>query len=104
MVSKSRDARKYFLSAQSALAQVAVHPSAEARKRFAECEYMLIFLLIAHFAPARMITILLASSGIASGGLEMPIGHRTDPDLGPGRRDGQRSDACQGSFIVDCLS
>ena len=48
--------------------------------------------LVAPRSPARVVAVLLASAGVAAGGLEVARRVRADPDVGPGRRDGQRAD------------
>ena len=41
---------------------------------------------IAYVAPARVVHVLLASPGVATGREDVAVGARTDPDVGPGRR------------------
>jgi len=56
---------------------------------------MFIFSAFPDLAECRVIAVLLAAAGIASRGLKMAAGRGGDPDIGPGRRDGERSDAGQ---------
>src|SRR3954451_16368771 len=51
-----------------------------------------------------MILILLAPLGIARRHLDMPVLVGTDPDVGPGGRDHQRTDALQRVLVADRLS
>src|SRR6476620_8035617 len=43
-----------------------------------------------------MIPVLLSAAGIARGDLQMSVFMRTDPDIGPGRRNDQRPKALEG--------
>ena len=54
---------------------------------------------VADLAKARMIAILLAAPGVASGGLNVAVGERADPDVGPDRRNGERLDAAQAVLV-----
>src|SRR6185312_1901022 len=56
---------------------------------------------VALVAPARVITVLLAPAGVASGRLQVAVGVGADPDVGPGGRDGQLADALLGGVVVD---
>src|SRR5258706_9172880 len=47
---------------------------------------------VAHFAPARVVAILLSSARIAPRCLQVPAFVAADPDIGPGRRDRERPD------------
>ena len=49
--------------------------------------------LVALLAPDGVVEVLLASGVIGADGLQMAVRARTDPHLGPGRRDRQRLDA-----------
>src|SRR5690606_5307643 len=51
--------------------------------------------------PVGMIAVLLAPARIAPRRLNMAGGARTDPDIGPGRRDGQAADAVQRGGVPD---
>src|SRR5207248_511068 len=57
--------------------------------------------LVAHLAPARVIAVLLAAAGVPSDGLKMTARIGTDPDVGPGRRNHERSDALELGRIAD---
>ena len=67
----------------------------DARQRPGEGEHAPVLGLVAHFAPARVIAVLLAPARVAAGGLQMAVVARADPDLVPGGRNRQRADACQ---------
>jgi hypothetical protein len=56
---------------------------------FAKGNHPIVLGGIAHGAPAWMIPVLLPSSSIASGGLQVPVWAWTDPDVRPCRRDGK---------------
>ena len=56
-------------------------------------------------AKIRMIAVLLASARIPTSGLNMAVGERGNPDLRPGGRDNEASDALErgrlGDWLVD---
>ena len=60
--------------------------------------------LVAHLAPARVVAVLLAPARVAAGGLDVAVGVRADPDVGPGRRDRQLADPLQGRGIAHRLA
>lgn len=51
--------------------------------------------------PVVVVTVLLAPPGIATRRLDMPVGPRADPHVGPGRGDGQGPDAREDLAIAD---
>jgi hypothetical protein len=59
---------------------------------------------VAHFAPALMIAILLASARVARRGLNVTVGNRTDPYVFVGGRDGKRLDASELRLVFDGLT
>ena len=67
----------------------------------AKVSSLVVFRLVAHLAPARMIAVLLAPARVAAGGLQVAVRVGADPHLGPGRRDRQRADAPQRLGIAD---
>src|ERR1019366_4840336 len=68
---------------------------------FAKQSHALVFVFVAHFAPARMVAALLSAACIAARGLQMAIGARTDPDIRPGGRDDEGFDAAKSLLISD---
>src|SRR5438046_4368157 len=73
-------------------------------QRFTKGDHTVIFCLVAHFTPARMIAILFAPFGIASSRLDMSIGYWTYPYFGPGGRDTQRANTLQDFLVMNRLS
>jgi hypothetical protein len=63
---------------------------ADARKRFAECDYVFVLGALADFAKARVISVLLAPFGVPTGRLNVSVRKRTDPHIRPGRWNGER--------------
>ena len=57
--------------------------------------------VVATRSPALVVAILLAPPRVAPGGLQVPGGVGTDPDVGPRRRDGQLPDPPQDRPVVD---
>jgi hypothetical protein len=60
---------------------------------------MLVLGAFAHVTKARMVAILLATSGIPAGRLKVSVGEGTNPHVGPGGRDGERPYASQEARI-----
>src|SRR5436305_14694007 len=73
-------------------------------KRFTKGDHAVIFGLVTHFAPVRMVAILFAPFGITSSRLDMPIGFWADPYIGPGGRDPQRANTLQDFLVMNRLS
>src|SRR5262249_33110562 len=71
--------------------KVCLNPSPNARQRMGKVEQSMILGFIAHRSPARMIAILFASTVIQSRGLKVAMRDGADPDVGPGRGNGQRA-------------
>src|SRR5262249_54129831 len=69
-----------------------------------EGDHALVLRFVADRAPAGVVEVLLAAAGVAAGGLQMAVGPRADPDLGPGGRDRQRLDAAERFGVVDVLA
>src|SRR5690606_20459249 len=63
---------------------------------FAEGQHAVALGSVSHFAPMRMVAVLLASPGIASGRLQMAPGIGADPDVTISRGNGQGIDAPDG--------
>jgi hypothetical protein len=84
-----------LLSGQTLAAQVAGDSSANAWQNPSEAEHPSELVLVAHLAPARVVAVLLASSRIAAGRLQVAARTRGDPDVLPRRRDGERPDAVE---------
>ena len=80
---------------QHRLGEIARHATAKLRQRFRETWQSVVLRFVSYLAPPRVITILLASPGVASRGLQVAGWAGTDPDIAPGRRDGQRANAGQ---------
>jgi len=47
-----------------------------------------------------VVAVLLASAGVAAGRLQVRVGARADPDVGPGRRDDERLDATEIGLVA----
>src|SRR6202008_660505 len=91
----------HLLPRQPAQRHVLADLGPNPRQRIGEGYNMLILGAVAHLAEARVIAILLAPPGVTSGRLDMSVSERTDPDIGPGRRDRQRLDATHDARIAD---
>src|SRR4051794_8979423 len=71
------------------------HLLPDLRQLVGKGHYMLIFGAFSHLAEAGVITVLLATFCVAAHRLNMTIGERANPDIGPGRRNGERLDPLQ---------
>src|SRR5437016_5474859 len=65
---------------------------------------MAVFGFIPHLAKMRVITILLSTAVITASRLQMAFRVRANPDFGPGRGNGQRSDPSENFGLMDQLS
>src|SRR6185503_12676033 len=80
--------------------QVAPDAPADARQRAGERDQASVLGLVARFAPAPVIPVLLATALVASRGLQMPVVADADPDLAPRGRDGEGPDPSQGRPVA----
>src|SRR5436189_5424428 len=101
---KLDDRREHFLPRQAAPSQIFLEPSANFRERFSEIDQSIVFVLVAYFPPALVISILFASPGIASGGLDVSIRRRTDPDITPRGRNSEAFDPPQSLLVTNRFS
>ena len=92
---------QHFLARQPAACQVILDPRPDLRQHFAEHQQLAVLAFVAHFAPARVVAILLPAACITADRLQMTIGPRTDPYMLIGGRDRQLADACQRFFFGD---
>ena len=89
------DRGQHPLARQTAALQIRFDAGADQRQRLGEDQQLAVFRLVAHFAPARVIAVLLAAALVAAGRLQMAVRVEADPHIGPGRRDRQRANAPQ---------
>ncbi len=73
---------------------------AERRKRVGEFGEAIELRAVAHFAEFRVVAVLLAAARIAAGGLHVALAEAANPDVCPGRRNGERADALQRLLIA----
>jgi hypothetical protein len=64
-------------------------------KRIREGNDMPVLRALPHFAEARMIAVLLAALRVPARGLDVAVGKRANPHVGPSRRDCQNPDPFQ---------
>src|SRR5258708_34312196 len=81
------------LTRQASKREIRLDAGADARQDAGEEQHAPVLRLVAHAAPARMIAVLLAAPRIAPDRLNMAVGIRADPNIGPGRRHRKRPDA-----------
>src|SRR5439155_27010950 len=69
----------------------------------AEFQHVAEFRALTRLAVVRVIAILLAAARVPRGRLDVPVGIRADPDLGPCRGNGQRIEPFPHQNIADPL-
>ncbi|MNF74345.1 hypothetical protein D3C84_563750 [compost metagenome] len=74
-----------FVAAEAWRGQQRFQLLAQFRQGLAEISQARVFVGVAHFAPARVIAILLAAAGVAAGGLQVTARIGANPHVGVGR-------------------
>ena len=97
---QAHDGSEDFFPAEAFAGEVTPELPPDAGQRAGKIRDPLKLGLVADFAPARVIEVLLATAFIPPGGLQMPVVQRTNPDVDPRRRDGERLDALEGVPVV----
>ncbi len=97
---QAHDGSQDFGSRQTGKAKVEGHAPANLGQRAGKGGQDLVFGRIAHLPPARVVTILLASSSVARRDLQMAVLERADPHVGPRGRNDERTYAFQSSRIA----
>src|SRR5207244_10699680 len=98
---QSHDRGQYFLFRQSIAREVAFDARANFRKEPTEISHAVEFRFVAHLAPSVMIAILLAVSRVTANGLNVTFFRRTDPHIGPGGWNRERSNPRERRRIAD---
>ena len=81
-----------------------LHPLPQLGKRAREIDHRVELLPVAALAPAVVVAVLLASPRVHPGRLDVPQRVRADPDLLPGRRDGECPDPLDDVVVLDPLA
>ncbi len=89
LLQQLNDRGEDFLFRQTLTTQIRVGASPYGRKDQREADQTVVLRLVAHFAPAGMISILLPSARVAARCLKMTSLIGTDPDVFPGWRNHQ---------------
>ena len=97
---QANDRGDHLLARQPWPRKIARDPPANARQGAGESGEPPVLRLVAQLAPALVIAILLASSCVAPGRLDMALRARADPYLRPGRRDGEPSNSLKRRSVV----
>src|SRR3954471_17995258 len=95
------DRGEHLLPPQAALRHVLLEPLADPGQGLAEGDHAAELGLVAHLPPFGVVAVLLAPAGVAPGRLQVAVRAGADPDVRPGRRDGQLADALQGLLVPD---
>ena len=101
---KVDDGGQDFGASEPALGHMAGNRLANARQVPAEGEEPVVFCLVANGLPVLMVAILLSASPVATGRLDVAVGGRTDPDVGPCRRNGEPAYPRQDRPVLDGIS
>src|SRR5205807_9296844 len=83
---------QHLWTGQSRQLQVTIGLGADSGERLSEGEHPVVLHRVSNFAPANVIAVLLPAARVRTGGLQMALRIRTDPDVASGRRDGQAFD------------
>jgi hypothetical protein len=92
--------REHLGLRQSAQRHVPRQLRPDRRQGARELQHAFVLGALAHFAELGVVLVLLAAARIAPGRLQVAVGTRADPHVGPGRRDRQLADALQRGFVV----
>src|SRR3954453_5855086 len=95
------DRGEHLLPPQAALRHVLLEPLADPGQGLAEGDHAAELGLVAPLPPFGVVAVLLAPAGVAPGRLQVAVRAGADPDVRPGRRDGQLADALQGLLVPD---
>src|SRR5215468_3664587 len=69
------------------------HLGSDGRKYLGKSDHMIVFGALAYLPEARVVAVLFSTFGVSAGCLNVTLGKRADPDIGPCRRNGERPDA-----------
>ena len=83
---------QHLFATEARSLQIPRHPAPDSRQRLSKRDGALVFGLVAHRAPVGVVAVLFAPARIAPGRLDMPVLLRADPDVRPGRRNGESLD------------
>ncbi len=86
------------------LRKILVDGAAQLWQGVRELDQIAVFHLVAAGGPALVIAVLLAPANIAARHLDVAIGTRRDPDIGPGRRNDQRANAGKVFLVAQLLA
>src|ERR1700730_2801662 len=95
------DGRQYLLPRQTVVLEITVGALADLRECLGKGEHGIVLNRVADLAPPRAIAILLSAPRVSPARLQVSAGIRTDPDVGPGRRDGEALDPADGFRVAD---
>src|SRR5262245_25221507 len=87
------DGGKNLLARQPAQPQVLAELAPNCWQALRKLEHVLVFGALTHLAEFRMVAILFSALHVPSGRLYVPIGFWTNPNIAPGRGNGQRLQA-----------
>src|SRR5438445_13752961 len=90
-VEPANDRRHYLLLLKAVSPQVPCKPSPDSWQRLGKAGHAVELVRVAHFAPARVVPVLLAPARVAAGRLEEAAAARRDQGVLPVWRHGQGS-------------
>src|SRR5262245_25334921 len=95
------DRGQHLRAWQTGTSQVRIEASLQSRQGMGKGDHAVVLGLIADRSPAAVIAVLFTAAGIAAGRLKMAVGTRTDPDVAPGWRQYEGTNARKCLLIAD---
>jgi hypothetical protein len=104
LIEEHHDAGQHLLAAEAGAGEVPGDGAADAGQRAAEPPQVFELLAVPPLAEPGVIEVLLSPAGIASGGLQVPVTMRTDPNVLPGGWNDELLNAGQHAGRADRLT
>src|SRR6476660_1962822 len=99
LVQQAHNCRQNLLSLGPALGHVLANALADARQSLREVKNALVLVAVSVVLPVGMIAILLATTRVPAGGLDMSVFLRGDPYIAPGGGNREAADAFEGILV-----
>src|SRR5947207_14153083 len=98
------DRAQDLFARQAGQGQIATHTLTNLWKLLGKTGHAIVLRLVADFSPPFVVEVLFAPPRVPTGCLNMAVARWTDPDIGPGRRNGEPFDAQQTLLIANSFS
>ena len=96
--------RQNFFARQTGQLQILRHAPPDFRQRFGEIDNAIVFVFVANFTPTFVIEILFAAARVAPGRLNVAIRRRTNPNVGPRRRNREPLQSQKSLLVANLLA